>query len=124
MLIEEIVRSCSNDRVAQAAVSSIGRNFLAEVRDRASAYEMSVGAFTALSVDRFRRHGDEGELRSVIEAMRGSQEPILAGLHRILCIMLASGGLHAEERRRRDRMPRVTAQLCAMEADSLREVYA
>ena len=123
MLIEEIVRSCANDRVAQAAVASIGRSFLAEVTDRATAYDMSVGSFTALSVDRFRRHGDEGELRSVAEAMRGSQEPVLAGLHRILCIMLVSGG-RSHEQRRQDRMPRITAQLCAMEADTRRDMCA
>ncbi len=123
MLIEEIIRSCSNDQVAQAAVASIGKNFLSEVSDRATAYDMSVGAFTALSVDRFLRHGDEGELRSVAEAMRGSQEPVLSGLHRILCIMLASGG-RSEERRRRDRTPRMTAQLCAMETDTRRDLHA
>lgn len=123
MLIEEIVRTCANDRVAHAAVASIGRNFLGEVSDRATAYDMSVGAFTALSVDRFTRHGDEGELRSVAEAMRKSQEPVLAGLHRILCIMLASGGCF-DERRHRDRRPRMTAQLCSMEADTRRDMYA
>lgn len=116
MLIEEIVRSCANDRVAEAAVASIGRKFLAEVAVRAAAYDMTIGGFTALSVQRFLRHGDEAELRSVVAAMHKSQEPLLAGLHRILCVMLASGGL-AGERRTRDRMPRITAQLCAIEAD-------
>lgn len=123
MLIEEIVRSCSNDRVAEAAVSSIGRRFRAEVSDRATAYDMSVGAFTVLSVERFLRHGDEAELRSVVEAMKKSQEPILAGLHRILCIMLTSGGI-SDEHRSRDRTPRMTAQLCAMEADVCRDLRA
>jgi hypothetical protein len=123
MLIEEIVRSCANGKVAHAAVASIGRNFLAQVSDRAAAYDMSVGAFTTLSVDRFLHHGDEGELRMVRDAMSGSQEPVLAGLHRILCITLASGG-RTEERRRRDRMPRMTAGLCAMEADTRRDTHA
>ena len=123
MLIEEIVRSCANGKVAHAAVASIGRNFLGQVSDRASAYDMSVGAFTALSVDRFLSHGDEGELRLVRDAMAGSQEPILAGLHRILCITLASGG-RTEARRTRDRMPCMTAGLCAMEADNRRDMRA
>ena len=116
MQIEEIVRSCANDRVAEAAVASIGRKFLAEVLVQATAYDMSIGGFTALSVRRFLSHGDEGEMRSVADAMRNSQEPVLSGLHRILCVMLASGGPRGE-RRKLDRMPRITAQLCAIEAD-------
>jgi hypothetical protein len=121
MMIQEIVRSCANGSVAQAAVASIGRSFLAKVEDRAGAYDMTVGDFTALAVDRFVRHGDEGELRSVVHSMQGSQEPVLAGLHRILCIMLASDG-GWQDRRRRDRLPRMTAQLCAMNAERRHEL--
>lgn len=84
---------------------------------------MSVGEFTSLSVRRFARHGDEAELRSVQDAMKDSQEPVLSGLHRILCIMLAAGG-HVGERRARDRAPRIAAQLCAMDADRFRELRA
>lgn len=124
MRIEEIVRSCcADERVANAAVASIGRGFLAEVSTRALSYDMSVGAFTALSVERFVRHGDEGELRSVVAAMNGSQEPILAGLHRILCIMLAAGGSAGDERRH-SRVPRVCAQLYAMESPAFRDLGA
>lgn len=122
MLIQEIVRSCENENVAQAAVASIGRTFSSRVNDVATMYGMSVGAYTALSVKRFARHGDEGEMRSVLSAMEASQEPVLAGLHRILCIMLAAGGL-GPERRSHHRMPRMTAQLCVMEADTRRTVY-
>ncbi len=125
MLIEEVIRTCVNENVAYAAVACIGRNFLAEVTDRARTYDMGVGAFTVLSVDRFLRHGDEGELRSVISAMRGSQEPVLAGLHRMLCIMIASSAATScGERQKGDRTPRMTAQLCAMEADHRRELRA
>jgi hypothetical protein len=48
--------------------------------------------------------------------MDGSQEPVLSGLHRILCIMMASDA-GSQERRLRDRAPRMTAQLCAMSAE-------
>ena len=123
MHIDEVARTCVNDRVAHAAVASIGRNFLSEVTERANADDMSVGAFTAMSVNRFLHHGDEGELRSVIVAMKGSQEPVLAGLHRMLCIVLASGR-SSDERQKRDRTPRMTAQLCAMEADNRRDLRA
>lgn len=123
MLIEEVARTCANDRVAHAAVASIGRNFLAEVTGRANAHDMSVGAFTSMYVNRFLRHGEEGELRSVVVAMKGSQEPVLAGLHRIMCIMIASG-YSSDERQKRDRAPRMMAQLCAMEADHRRDFCA
>jgi hypothetical protein len=117
MRIEEIIRSCASDDVAEAAVACIGHKFSAEVRDRAKTYGMSLGAFTSLAVDRFLRHGDEGELRSVAEAMRGAQEPVLAGLHCILRIMLAAGGV-VHERRRVDRLPRLSVQFAGAELDA------
>ena len=122
MLIEEIIRSCGNANVAQAAVASIGRNFAAEIATAAQSYGLEIGAFIVLSVERFARHGDEGELRSVLSAMDAAQEPVLAGLHRILCIMLASGVSRAERREANPR-PRMLAKLCAMEADTRREYY-
>lgn len=122
MLIEEIIRSCANPNVAHAAVASIGRSFSNEIADAASHYDMDVGGFVALSVNRFARHGDEGELRSVLAAMDSAQEPLLAGLHRILCIMLAAG-VPSTGARRQTSIPRMTAALCAMEADTRREHY-
>lgn len=124
MLIEEIIRSCANEQVACAAVASIGSRFANEVRDGAKAYGMSVGAFTALSVERFARHGDEAEMRSVLTAMNKSQEPILAGLHRILCIMLAAGaGGPTAQVRARERMPRIRAMLCMRDVSARRDHF-
>jgi hypothetical protein len=108
MQIEEIIRSCAHQGVAQVAVQCIGRKFHAEVEEAARAFGMSTGAFAALSVERFARHGDEAEIRAVRAAMDHAQEPILAGLHRILCIMLAAGAQSGSERRR-DRAPRLQA---------------
>ena len=88
MLIEEIVRTCVNESVAQAAVASIGRRFAGDVAAAATVSGMTVGGFTAYSVDRFARQGDEGQLRSVVAAMNNAQEPLLAGLHHILCATL------------------------------------
>jgi hypothetical protein len=108
MLIEEIVRSCVHERVAQVAAASIGSKFYAEIEEAAASYDMTPGGFVALSVQRFARHGDEAELRTVRAAMSGAQEPILAGLHRILCIMLAAG-IPSESIRRRERRPHLHA---------------
>ncbi len=100
MLIEEIVRTCVNESVAQAAVASIGRRFAGDVAKAATINGMTIGGFTALSVERFARQGDEGELRSVVAAMDKSQEPLLAGLHRILCATLGGDTASAGNRRR------------------------
>jgi hypothetical protein len=108
MLIEEILRSCVHERVAQVAAASIGSKFYAEIEEIAASYGMTPGGFVALSVQRFARHGDEAELRAVRTAMTGAQEPILAGLHCILCIMLASG-IPSDSIRRRERRPRLHA---------------
>jgi hypothetical protein len=108
MQIEEIVRSCVHESVAQVAVQCIGRKFCAAIEDAAANYGMTTGAFAALSVERFARHGDESEIRAVRTAMIGAQEPILAGLHRILCIMLAAG-VQSDGGRRRERVPRLGA---------------
>ena len=122
MLIEEIIRSCANPSVAHAAVASIGRGFAKNIAVAASTYGMDTGAFVTLSVERFARHGDESELRAVRAAMDDAQEPLLAGLHRILCIMLAAG-ISSGETRTRTSVPRVAAALCAMEADTRRDVF-
>lgn len=120
MKIEEIIRTCASEQVAAAAVSSIGRAFSTEVRVVADRYGMSTGGFTAFAVERFARLGDEREMRSVLGVMAQAQEPVLAGLHRILCITLASG-VPSGERRTRDRAVRLPSSVCTMDADRRRD---
>lgn len=122
MLIEEIIRSCVSERVAEAAVASIGYGFTDRIAVAAVQYDMSVGAYVVVAVNRFAKHGDEAELRSVRLAMKAAQEPLLAGLHRILCIMLAAGP-DAPSGRSRLREPRLAAQLCAMEAEARHQSF-
>ncbi|WP_156898136.1 hypothetical protein [Methylocapsa acidiphila] len=83
-MIAEIVHSCSNEKVAQAAVASIGSDFAGKVGATASAYGMSIGAFTAHAVRRFDQSVGEDEKKVLRQAMRGSDQPILYGLRRIL----------------------------------------
>lgn len=83
-LIAEMVRSCSNERVAQAAVASLGPEFAGRVKASANANGMSVGSFTAKAVLHFDRNvGEEGK-QVLRDIMRGSDQPILSGLHHIL----------------------------------------
>lgn len=83
-LIGEMVRTCSNERVAQAAVASLGSEFAGRVGATARAYGMSIGDFTAREVTRFDQTVGEEERNVLREIMRGSDQPILAGLHHIL----------------------------------------
>ena len=119
MLIEEILRTCTNRKVANAAVLSIGQRFSAEIERLADSEGTSVGDYVAETVLQFARSGDEAKMRSVACAMERSQEPILAGLHRLLSIMLvpdASGRERtAIERGTRDKAAHFPPHLCALE---------
>jgi hypothetical protein len=87
-LIAEIIHTCSNEKVAQAAVASIGSDFAFKVKSRASEKGMSIGAFTARTVLQFDRSVGEKEKQAVRAAMRGSDQPILSGLQHILRPMI------------------------------------
>jgi hypothetical protein len=83
-LIAEIVHTCSNEKVAQAAVASMGTEFASKVGKTARLRGMTVGAFTAETVLRFDRSVGEKERQALREAMKGADQPILFGLHQIL----------------------------------------
>lgn len=83
-LIAEVVHSCSNEKVAQAAVASIGSEFAGKVKATASIYGLSPGAFTARTVIQFGRTCD-GEKRQALRRMiQGADQPILIVLEEIL----------------------------------------
>lgn len=83
-LIAEMVRTCSNEKVAQAAVASLGSEFSGRVKATAKASGMSIGNFTARAVAEFDQRTGEDERQVLREIMRGSDQPILAGLQHIL----------------------------------------
>ncbi len=89
MLTQEIIRSCLDERVATAAIACIGPSFRAEFEKVAMARNLSIGAYAAMLVEQFSRHADERDRQAVKVATHGAQEPVLAGLHRMLMIMLA-----------------------------------
>lgn len=83
-LIAEVVHSCSNEKVAQAAVASIGSEFASKVKATASVYGMSPGAFTARTVLQFGRTCDGEEKQTLRRMMKGSDQPVLFVLEHIL----------------------------------------
>jgi hypothetical protein len=83
-LIAEIIHTCSHEKVAQAAVASMGSGFAGKVGVTAGANGLSIGAFTARAVREFEKIGGEQEKQALRHAMNGSDQPILAGLQYIL----------------------------------------
>lgn len=83
-LIHEIIHSCSHEKVADAAVASMGAAFAGRVGVTAGACGLSIGAFTARAVREFEAFSDEAERQAVRRAMDGSDQPILVGLQLIL----------------------------------------
>jgi hypothetical protein len=83
-LIAEIIHTCSHEKVAHAAVASMGSDFATKVGVTAGANGLSIGAFTARAVREFEKVGGEHEKQALQRAMNGSDQPILAGLAHIL----------------------------------------
>jgi hypothetical protein len=83
-LIAEIIHTCSHEKVAHAAVASMGSAFAGKVGATAGANGLSIGAFTVRVVREFEKIGGEQEKQALRKVMDGSDQPILAGLQRIL----------------------------------------
>ncbi len=83
-LIAEVVHSCSHEKVAQAAVASIGSEFARKVKATANVYGMSPGAFTARTVIQFDRTSGGEEKQALRRIMQGTDQPILTALEHIL----------------------------------------
>jgi hypothetical protein len=82
--IEEIVHTCSNEQVAQAAVASLGFAFATRVWTQAEGQGVTMGAFAARVVHEFGKSADAGERRAVHSVMDKADQPILVGLRFIL----------------------------------------
>lgn len=90
-LVAEIVHTCSNEKVAQAAVASLGTEFASKVDATARLSGMTMGAFAAQTVRQFDKSVGEKERQALRDAMRGTDQPILFGLHQILQPAICTG---------------------------------
>jgi hypothetical protein len=84
MIYREIVHTCSNTYVADAALISLGGELAQVVADDANRHAMSRGAYAAKLVRDFAREAKDGDEMRVAAAARGSEQPILSGLRYIL----------------------------------------
>lgn len=84
MLVSDLLHSCANDRVAEAAVSSIGGAFASRVQAGAADDGVTVGSFTSRIVREFAVLASERDWRDLVMAVRGQDHPVLAGLQVIV----------------------------------------
>jgi hypothetical protein len=84
MIAQEIIQTCSNPHVANAALASIGGDFARRFARDAAKRNMATGALAADLVRNFSTCAAESEWRGVAEAARGADQPILSGLQYIL----------------------------------------
>ncbi len=84
MIAHEIVWTCSNPHVADAAIASIGGAFAGWVDAEATRRRLSSGQLAASLVREFRDCAGEGDWQSLSAAIRGTEMPILSGLRYIL----------------------------------------
>jgi hypothetical protein len=84
MLRAELIKSCTHEKVAEAAVRSIGDEFCSRVSLLARVSGQSTGAYVADIVGRFAEDAGESDWESLAKAVSGSDMPILCGLRWIV----------------------------------------
>lgn len=84
MLRAELIRTCSHEKVAHAALRSIGGDFCVRIEMLARARGVSAGAFAAERVRRFAEEACEASWEALGRATRGADAPILVGLRWIV----------------------------------------
>lgn len=84
MLRAELIRSCTHEKVAEAAVLSIGDAFRDRVLLLARVSGQTPGAFVADLVRRFAEDASEADWEALAGAIAGRDMPILCGLRWIV----------------------------------------
>lgn len=84
MTIADIIQSCSNIYVADAAIRSIGGQFVETFSKKAAISAMEPGVLAARHVIEFSKSASEVEWKSFDQITRGSDQPVLSGLQYIL----------------------------------------
>ncbi len=84
MLCAELVRTCTHEKVAEAAVLSIGNEFRDRVSLLARVSAQTPGAYVAELVRRFSEDAAESDWEALALAIAGRDMPILHGLRWIV----------------------------------------
>jgi hypothetical protein len=92
MMLREIISTCSNAYIAEAAVASIGGEFARRFAAEAARRDLPSGALAARLVSDFAVKAEGEGLRRVVAATEGADQPILSGLRVILSDGLGGAG--------------------------------
>ena len=95
MRLREVIHACSNDKVAEAALVSLGGAFAKIVAVAAARRCLQQGRFVAELVRDFERHAGTCVWAQAEQAMRGADQPVLVGLYVILAHGLLEDNLRA-----------------------------
>lgn len=97
MLVADLIHSCSNEKVAQAALMCIGGRFAERVRAAAQEKGVNVGRFVVIVVRDFARRADDGVREALREKISGADQPLLKGLRTVLEPALEDGAIFVDD---------------------------
>lgn len=97
MLVTDLIHSCSNDKVAQAATCCIGGPFAERVRAAAAESGVSAGRFVAVVVRDFALRADDSAREALARKVAGADQPILNGLRHVVEAALEDGALFSDD---------------------------
>jgi hypothetical protein len=84
MALRLVIGACSNEYVANWALRSMGGELATQTRREAARQGKPPGRFVAEIVRDFERASDFAALANAARSMRGTDQPLLAGLRFIL----------------------------------------
>lgn len=96
MLVTDLIHSCSNDKVAQAATFCIGGAFAERVRAAARESGVSEGRFVAVIVRDFALRANDETRARLARGIAGRDQPILDGLRRVVEAALEDSALFSD----------------------------
>ncbi len=97
MLIADLIHSCSNEHVAQAAVACIGGHFAERVRYVAGKNGLNAGRFVAIVVRNFARRASNETREALCRKVAGADQPLLHGLRHVVEPALEEGALFFDD---------------------------
>ncbi len=95
MRLREVIHTCSNEYVAEAALISLGGALAKTVAVAAARRGLPQGRFVAELARDFERHAGTCIWARAEQAMRGADQPVLVGLYVVLAQGLLRENLRA-----------------------------
>lgn len=84
MLIADLIHSCSNENVAQAALISIGGKLAEQTVTYAKQHNLTVGVLVSSIVRNFDLRSDDAAKIALQNQILGDDQPLLGGLKALL----------------------------------------